>query len=147
MISAAQENIEKLTLVRGNVEIVLDNCQKETFLKCMLYIMSFQFALKIEKECFSIKINKNHTKINYITSDSPAIYHNDGSIAAMPLSPRLFVNFSLNKNTEAIPPTRIQFEIVDIYDPEKIKITNRLVHEFSNNFLFAKKNVDLKFDL
>ncbi|ENZ6388377.1 hypothetical protein ACG3K5_004977, partial [Escherichia coli] len=28
MISAAQENIEKLTLVRGNVEIVLDNCQK-----------------------------------------------------------------------------------------------------------------------
>lgn len=147
MISAAQENIEKLTLVRGNVEIVLDNCQKETFLKCMLYIMSFQFALKIEKECFSIKIHKNHTKINYITSDSPAIYHNDGSIAAMPLSPRLFVNFSLNKNTEAIPPTRIQFEIVDIYDPEKIKITNRLVHEFSNNFLFAKKNVDLKFDL
>lgn len=40
---------------------------------------------------------QNHTKINYITSDSPAIYHNDGSIAAMPLSPRLFVNFSLNK--------------------------------------------------
>lgn len=62
---------------------------------------------------------QNHTKINYITSDSPAIYHNDGSIAAMPLSPRLFVNFSLNKNTNATPPTRIQFEIVDIYDPEK----------------------------
>lgn len=147
MISAAQQKIEKLTLVRGDVEIELDNCQKETFLKCMLYIMSFQFALKIEKECFSIKIHKNHTKINYITSDSPVIYHNDGAIAAIPLSPRLFVNFSLNKNTNAIPPTRIQFEIVDIYDPEKIKITNRLVHEFSNNFLFAKKNVDLKLNL
>ena len=65
----------------------------------------------------------------------------------MPLSPRLFVNFRLNKNKEATPPTRIQFEILDIYDPEKIKITNRLVHEFSNNFLFAKKNLDLKFDL
>lgn len=147
MISMVHEKIEVLTLIRGDVEIVLDDCQKQTFLKCMLYIMSFQFALKIEKECFSIKIHKNHTKINYITSDSPAIYHNDGSIAAMPLSPRLFVHFTLNKNTKATSPTKIQIEIIDVYDPEKIKLTNRLVHDFSNDFLFAKKKVDLKFDL
>ncbi|MFO7502524.1 DUF4238 domain-containing protein [Escherichia coli] len=146
MMSKALEKIEGFILNRGGEEIVLDDSQKKTLLKCMLYITSFQFALRIEKECFAIKIYKNHTKINYITSDSPAIFYNDGSVAAMPLSPRLFVQFSLNKNIKEILPARIGFETIDIYNTEKIKRINKLIHDFSDDFLFAKKNVDLNFD-
>ncbi|PSD04149.1 hypothetical protein C7E07_28025, partial [Klebsiella pneumoniae] len=49
------EIIDNLCLIRGDQKFLLSDEQKETYFKCILYIMSIQFALEIEKKCTGIK--------------------------------------------------------------------------------------------
>ncbi|WP_336804072.1 DUF4238 domain-containing protein [Erwinia aphidicola] len=143
MYSTLAEKITNLVLKRGNEEIILNEDQKESYFRCILYIMSLQFALNFEEKVVGIKVFKNNTGINFLTSDCPAIYNNDSTFAAIPLSPNLFIHFDLRDPTTLINTHRsIKIEKIELNDVEQVKITNRLISENSNIFIFSQNEKD-----
>ncbi|MEQ9916439.1 DUF4238 domain-containing protein [Pectobacterium aroidearum] len=146
MMFNLNESIKQMILTRDKEEIILTQEQKDSYLKCMLYIESYKFLLELEKKCFTIRIFKNHTKINYISSDSPAMFFQDKFFGVMPLSPRLLVQIDIENNIYGHYFDKRKVELIGVYDSEKVKISNKLIQTHSHNFLFAKKKLDLKFD-
>jgi hypothetical protein len=73
--SRLENNITDLCLSREDEKIILTENQKETFFKCLLYIFSIQFCMRIESLGFHMVIHKNRTKQAYLTSDCPANYY------------------------------------------------------------------------
>lgn len=143
MYSDLDGKITKLILKRGDEEITLNEDQKESYFRCILYIMSLQFALSIEENLVGIRIFKNSTKINFLTSDCPAIYDHNSLFAAIPLSPNLFIQFVLRDSTNLVDThTSIKIEKIDMNDIQKVKNTNRLITDRSNHFIFAKAEND-----
>jgi len=142
--------ISKMYLERGENSIQLTSEQKKSVLKCMLYILSYQLCQKLYNAGCSMIISKNHTKLNYLTSDCPAMYFDKTglkngmkSFGVMPLSPKLLVHISVpDENVRGERSIKMR----DIYDVDTVKKSNELVQEYSHNFVFAKKKKDLRWE-
>lgn len=145
-----ESQISEMHLERGEETIQLTPEQKRSVMKCMLYILSYQLCHKLYAAGCSMTISKNHTKLNYLTSDCPAMYFDKASLkgvaksfGVMPLSPKLLVHISVpDENMGGEQSIRM----LDIYDVGVVKKTNELVLEYSHNFVFAKKKKDLRWE-
>ncbi|OCT24037.1 DUF4238 domain-containing protein [Pseudomonas putida] len=147
VISRLSSDISNLFLQRGDEEIILSERQKSSFLKCLLYMISNQFCMRVEKLGCHMVIHRNRTKQAYLTSDSPAIYYDKQnhpelpqSFGVMPLSPKLLIDFRMGEVGQ-----KVTVEMKDIYNIFEIQKANKLIDSNSHNFVFARKKKDFQF--
>ncbi|WP_455884563.1 DUF4238 domain-containing protein [Pseudomonas spelaei] len=140
-MDAISSEISQMILSRGDSNIVLTLSQKETVMKCMLYIFSYQFAVLLGKVGCTVNILKNNTALNYITTDCPAVYFDKArhglkeSIGILPLSPKLLINLIIPGYDKKGPG---RLEVRNETDEELVKKTNELIERHSHNFVYTK---------
>lgn len=146
-ITLVEQKISQLLLERGDEKFILTPVQKQSVLKCMLYIQSYEFCLQLEKAGCSMIISKNHTNLNYLTSDCPAMYFDETvnqpglkAYGAMPLTPRLMVQISVPDISKKTGTIGLQ----DVYDIKIVQMTNKIIEKESHELLFAKTMKDFE---
>lgn len=138
--------ISQMSLKRGAESVDLTPEQKRSVLKCMLYVFSFQMCQRIYESGCTMNIMKNKTNLNYLTSDSPAVYFDSSVLGAgvesygiMPLSPKLLVHINVN---DGDVPRGSELKIFDVHDLVFVKEVNKRIESHSHNFVFAKNMND-----
>ncbi|MEN4716071.1 DUF4238 domain-containing protein [Pantoea agglomerans] len=139
-INMLRENITSMVLQRDGEDITLTDKQTDSVLKCTLYIESFKLARTLEKENYHITVLKNHTKLNLITSDSPAILFYDQGIGIMPLAPKLLMKLEKKSYSSANKKMLID----SIVNSDVIGSYNSAIAQASHSILIAKKKSELK---
>lgn len=139
-LNMLRKNITSMVLQRDGEDITLTDEQTNSVLKCTLYIESFKLARTLEKENYHITIFKNHTKLNLITSDSPAILFYDQGIGIMPLAPKLLMKLE-KKSYSPVNNTPL---IDSIVNSDVIGSYNNAIAQASHSILIAKKKNEFK---
>lgn len=140
-MDAINSEISQMILSRSESNVVLTLSQKESVMKCMLYIFSYQFALILEKVGCTVNILKNNTGLNYITTDCPAIYFDKAkhglkeSVGILPLSPKLLINFIIPEFDKKGPG---RLEMRNVLSKESVRKSNELIEKNSHNFVYTK---------
>lgn len=146
VISRVSSDVSNLFLQRGDEEITLSEKQKNSFLKCLLYMISYQFCMRMEKLGCHMVIHRNRTKQAYLTSDCPAIYYDKQnhpglpqSFGVMPLSPKLLIDFRMGEVGQ-----KVTVEMKDVYSSFEVQKANKFIDSNSHNFVFARKKKDFQ---
>lgn len=143
-MSRLESDISQMCLKRDEEEIILSDKQKNSVLKCLLYIESHKFCMHKETLGCHMIIHRNRTKLSYLTSDCPAIYIDrkqrpsfSYSLGIMPLTPKLLIEFRFSERND-----KTIAEIKDIYSLHQIHVANKMIQRYSLRFVFARKKRD-----
>jgi len=140
-IDSINSEISEMILSRGDCETVLTDIQKQSVMKCILYISSLQFCKVLEKAECTMNILKNKTDLDYITSDCPAMYFERGTysmeyaVGMLPLSPKLLVVFKI-PDLEKKGNREMGYDFIS--DEKHVRGTNVLIERNSYNFVYTK---------
>lgn len=122
--------MNKLFVEKNSIKQKLSNDEKDCFFKIMQFLDPIVESQKIVQNSFTIELIKNNTKINFITSNSPAAMEktSNGMIGYMPLTPSIFLIITIqNPDIESR-----KFNYFEIDNIDTINLLNNRIDEYSD---------------
>lgn len=132
----AEKDVREMTLRRGLEVLKLTNDQRESVVKCMLYVFSYQLYEGLCAQGCSVTIFKNYTDVGFITSDNPAVFLegcNDGvesGAGIIALSPKVLAKIEVGGECGVV-----KFRRIDAV--EEAKIINETIKKNALKFVFS----------
>lgn len=134
--------IPEIHMDRNGDKENLTTGQKDSVLKLMAFFHGQEFSASLETSGCTLTINRNHTDLGYLTSDSPSLMFmnpppdlNLLAYGAIPLSPRIMahIHFPKEKGDTKVVTFR------DVHDVNAIITANKVIASNPHSQLYAAK--------